>query len=269
MFMLMLMYMLSFLLSTLEVICALIPSVLISCLKLKTSIDKKLTRVIVKVKKTQRLKILFVYLGDVLMTLEDVGDEIKWCSVLMKIKTEAWYKSGEKWNFVFGFNYLEPNNLLKSNNGIILIKCIKMIVPRIIFITESKEFIVSVPFESCKSHRNSPVYLHHACEKAHERLMEMGIHGYGTSLTEPTESRLCPFELDVDTYDFLDNVYDIIDIGDNLGCKPTYEEYEDIIITAVPRRVVCSYSHIRLPGPLRIGEQPSFYRQRVSLERLP
>jgi hypothetical protein len=147
----------------------------------KRSKNKKLLKEKVKEKETQIRKILFESItGDVFMTLENISKESKWWSVLEKIVTEEWYQTCKKWRFVFGIKNLEPEDVLEQDDGLIRITCIKIAEPQIIFETPDGEFLVSVPFDSCKIWLSNHVYLISACNKAFEKLLDMGKNDDGT-----------------------------------------------------------------------------------------
>jgi hypothetical protein len=149
----------------------------------KRSKNKKLLKEKVKekVKETQIRKILFESItGDVFMTLENISKETKWWSILEKIATEEWYQTCKKWRFVFGIKNLEPEDVLEPDDGLIRITCIKIAEPLIIFETPDGEFLVSVPFDSCKIWLSNHVYLISACNKAFEKLLDMGKDDDGT-----------------------------------------------------------------------------------------
>jgi hypothetical protein len=198
----------------------------------KRSNNKKLLKE--KVKETQIRKILFESItGDVFMTLENISKKSKWCSILEKITTEEWYQTCKKWRFVFGIKNLEPDDVLEQDDGLIRITCIKIAEPQIIFETPDGEFLVSVPFDSCKIWLSNNVYLISACNKAFEKLLDMGKNDDGTYKTNA-------FSLPLS---FSHGYIFCNKNGEELHASDVLEVPKDdnLIIVAIPRSQCCSF----------------------------
>jgi hypothetical protein len=221
---------------------------------------------------TKITSLVFVtFSGDVLMTLENNSKKIYWRSVLDKISTEEWYKTYKRWRFVFEIKNLEPHDIIESNDKMIKIMCVKIVEPHITFELPDGEFLVSVPFEICKSWHDRQVYLLGACFEAHKKLRELGTDGYGTDRTK--------IHLLIDTYfcNGLENprpgggehAYFFRDKnGKKLDIYDILKDPKDdnLTIVAVPKKVYCSnYCKTKFHGPMRIGERREVLNETVSM----
>ncbi len=198
----------------------------------KRSNNKKLLKE--KVKETQIRKILFESItGDVFMTLENISKKSKWWTILEKIAKEEWYQTCKKWRFVFGIKNLEPEDVLEPDDDLIRITCIKIAEPQIIFETPDGEFLVSVPFESCKIWLSNHVYLVNACNKAFEKLLDMGKNDDGTYKSNAFS---LPLSFNYG-YIFYNNngeqlhAYDVLKVPKD----------DNLIIVAIPMSQYCSF----------------------------
>jgi hypothetical protein len=220
---------------------------------------------------TKTKSLVFVtFSGDVLMTLEDDRKKIIWSSILDKISTEEWYQTCKRWKFVFEIKNLEPHDVIESNDDMIKIMCIKIVEPHITFELPDGEFLVSVPFDSCKSW-SSPwgenIYVIDACYEADKRLNEIGKNGYGTDKTKIYP--FCDIRIYIDYenspwwyYIFRDkngnelDMYEVLDIPED----------DNLLIVADPKEVYCSHNcETKFHGPLRIGEERKVFHETVSL----
>ena len=221
----------------------------------------------VKVIKTRTIE--FAYLsGDVLMTLDNVNKEDKWSSILEKIVTEEWYKTCKRWKFVFDLKNLNPDDVLNSDEDKIKIICVK-IVPQIFFELSSGEFLVSVPFDSCRSHYGE-VYLMGACFKAHKQLKMLGKNGYGTAKTKiyplirthfsGEDENVCLPDKNSSVFrDKNGKELDLFDILDDPGD-------ENLLIVVYPGTELCFQRCCEIAyGPLQIGEKPKAFYEYISL----
>jgi hypothetical protein len=209
--------------------------------------------------------------SDVLMTLENVIKEERWSTILEKIATKEWYQMWVKWSFLCDTKILEPDAVLESEDAVISITCVKIVVPQITFELPDGEFLVSVPFEICKSWHDRQVYLLGACFEAHKKLRELGKDGYGTDRTK--------IHLLIDTYFcnglenprpgggehpyfFRDKNGKKLDIYDILKDPKD----DNLTIVAVPKKVYCSnYCKTKFHGPMRIGERREVLNETVSM----
>ena len=216
----------------------------------------------------QTRTLIFVYLsGNVLMTLENVCEDVKWSSILEMIATEQWYQTCKRWRFIFGLKNLEPDDILnldEDSNKIISIK----IDPQVIFELSSGELLVSVSFDSCKSWRlpNDILYpgkvnVLCACLEANKKLRRLGKDGYGTDKT-----KICPL-IDI-CYDIC--VYAPLYVFHDKNGKEMNkdDEIEDpgdnnVTFVAEPKELYCDICEIKFHGPLRIGEQRGCLREKI------
>jgi hypothetical protein len=205
--------------------------------------------------------------GDVFMTLGNIkskskseSKEIKWSSILDMIASEEWYQTCEKWKFVSGYTNLKSDNVLKLDEELIKITCVKIIEPNIIFKSPDGELLVSIPFEICRSWYDNKVYLIGACFEAHKQLKREGKDGYGTdrpkvhplidtSISDGNEiprpgGGTNPYVF----HDKNDKEMDLYDVLEDL-------ENENMTIIAIPQKVYCSNCIFDFQGPLRDGQQ--------------
>jgi hypothetical protein len=213
----------------------------------------------------------FVYLsGNVLMTLENVCNDVKWSSILEMITTEEWYQTCKKWRFIFGIKNLEPDDILnleEDSNKIISIK----IDPQVIFELSSGELLVSVSFDNCKSWRfpNDSLYpgkvnLKCACLEANKKLRGLGKDGYGTDKTKIHP--LIDACYDIYVYETLLYVFHDKN-GKEMNNRDEIEDPGDdnVIIVAEPKELYCDICEIKFQGPLRIGEQRGGLREKIGV----
>ena len=128
------------------------------------------------------------------MTLEDdiKSKEIKQSSILEKITTEEWFQTCEKWRFACGIKNLEPDDVLISDDKLIKIICIKIVVPQIIFESPDGKFLVLIPFEKCRTPNTKHAYLSNVCyeDEVYKKLLEFSKDSYGTDTV-----RIYPLDL--------------------------------------------------------------------------
>jgi hypothetical protein len=120
-----------------------------------------------------RTLVFMTITSDVLMTLENVSKKERWCSVLKKIETEEWYQMCVKWSFLFEQNHLGPDAVLESEKAVINITSIKILVPQITFEFPKGKFLVSIPFDYCRSSHTNRPSLTYAWNEAKIKLLEL------------------------------------------------------------------------------------------------
>jgi hypothetical protein len=206
--------------------------------------------------------LVFVSLtGDVLMTLKDdiKSKEIKWSSILEKIATEEWYQSCEKWRFAFGIKNLEPNDVLVLDDKLNEIICVKIVVPQIIFESPDGKFLVSIPFDKCRTPNTKHAYLSNVCyeDEVYKKLLEFGKDSYGTDTV-----RIYPYPLDLAyRYIFHDKNGKELELNDFIE-----DPGNDNVLIVVQLYLHCERScKIKFYGPLRFGERRKVLTDTISL----
>ena len=180
--------------------------------------------------------------SDVLMTLENVSKKERWSTILEKIATKEWYQMWVKWSFLCDTKILEPDAVLESEDAVISITCVKIVVPQITFEFPKGKFLVSIPFDNSRSCITKRAYLTNACTEAHEKLMEMAKNGTDTT-------KIYPYPLDLPyKYIFYDNNGEKLDYNNVLKVP----EDNNLIIEA-ELNWYCNRS-CRSCGPSCIGE---------------
>ena len=111
--------------------------------------------------------------SDVLMTLENVSKEERWSTILEKIATKEWYQMWVKWSFLCDTKILEPDAVLESEDAVISITCVKIVVPQITFEFPKGKFLVSIPFDYCRSSHTNRPSLTYAWNEAKIKLLEL------------------------------------------------------------------------------------------------
>ena len=242
--------------------------------ELKEEKEEKDGKEVKEEKEVQTKTLIFISLkGDVLMSLGDDSEEIKWSSILEKIAREEWFLTCEKWKFLFGPDELKPGYVFYSESIVLSITCIKIFVPHISFELPSGEFLVSIPYESCntrcKTWPETNVHVIHACFEAHKKLRTLGVDGYGTDRTKvhPLLNTFYQYDMEFPCdmehpYFFRDKNGGLLELNDVLE-NP---ENDNLIIVAVPRKVTCRHGcYTDFIGPLYDGERRKVFCTEIIL----